>query len=299
MSVTIGIDIGATYTKFVAVSPSGDIVGRSRLATDESSIDGMPAEIRAEVARIERESGPAQAVGVACPGLVRREGDVIHWMKGRLNLLEGLNWRDALQRDSLVPVINDGQAALKAEAWLGAGRGCRDVVMLTLGTGVGGAILCDGRMLSGHLGRAGHLGHLALNLAGEKDLANTPGSLEDAIGNCTLLRRSAGRFATTAELIAAHLTGDLVATAIWQTSLDYLAAALASIINAVDPKRIILGGGIAARAGRALFEPLRTFMDAYEWRPVGTGVEIVPAELGDEAGAIGSAKHAMEHYDAK
>ncbi|HUR20311.1 MAG TPA: ROK family protein, partial [Vicinamibacterales bacterium] len=275
------------------------IVARSRLATDDSGIERMPAEIRQEVARLESEFGRAHAIGVACPGLVRREGDVIHWMKGRLNFLEGLSWRDALQRDSLVPVINDGHAALEGEVWLGAGRGCRDVVMLTLGTGVGGAILCDGRMLSGHLGRAGHLGHLALNPAGEKDIANTPGSLEDAIGNCTLLRRSGGRFTTTAALIEAHLAGDPHATSVWQTSLDHLAAALASIINAIDPQRIILGGGIAMRAGRALFDPLRTLMDSYEWRPLGTGVEILPAELGDEAGAIGSAKHAMEHYDAK
>lgn len=298
MQFAVGIDIGGTYIKVVAISPSGEILARSRVATDDSAVSRMPADIRAEISRMEKDLGDAQTVGVACPGLVCKQGDAIRWMRGRLNLLEGLNWTDILQRDRRVPVINDGHAALKAETWLGAGRGCQDVVMLTLGTGVGGAILSDGRVLSGHLGRAGHVGHISLDPTGCMDLVNTPGSLEDAVGNCTVLRRTGGQFATTSELLEAHLIGNQLATDVWLKSVDYLSAGLTSIINLVDPQRIILGGGIAARAGQALFDPLRTRMDVYEWRPVDTPVEIVPAALGDEAGAIGSAKHAMEHHDA-
>ncbi len=74
-----------------------------------------------------------------------------------------------------------------------------------------------------------------------------------------------------------------------------LAAGISSIVNAVDPARVILGGGIAAHAGDALLVPLRRWMDEYEWRPLGTGVDIVVAELGDEAGAVGAASHAREH----
>ncbi|MEP6914640.1 MAG: ROK family protein [Acidobacteriota bacterium] len=298
MSVALGIDIGGTAVKFVALSARGEILGRWRVPTDESSAEGVPAAIRSEIRRMEDQFGVAQPIGVACPGLVRRGGVVIHWMKGRLNLLENLNWEQVLGRDAPVPVINDGHAALKAEIWLGAGRGCRDLVMLTLGTGVGGGILSDGRVLSGHLGRAGHLGHVSLNPSGEVDIANTPGSLEDAIGNCTVARRSAGRYRSTADLVRAHLEGDPLATQVWLTSVHQLAVALASIINALDPQRIILGGGIAAHARDALFVPLRERMNACEWRPTGVPVEIVSAELGDEAGAIGAAKHAMEVYDA-
>jgi glucokinase len=225
---------------------------------------------------------------------VRREGDAVYWMKGRLDVLEGLHWTEVLQRRSPVTVINDAQAALVGEAWLGAGRECRDVVMLTIGTGVGGAIMCDGHVLSGTMGRAGHLGHIALQVPGRKDIVNTPGSLEDAIGNCTIRERTAGRFTSTEALVAAHLAGDPFATEVWHRSVMCLAAGLASIVNAVDPRRIILGGGIAARAGDALMTPLRTWMDEYEWRPDGRGVEIVTAALGDEAGAIGAARRAME-----
>src|SRR5690606_34234769 len=152
---------------------------------------------------------------VACPGLVRPEGDAVYWMKGRLEVLEGLQWTTALRRPLQVQVVNDAQAALSAECWLGAGRGCRDVVMLTLGTGVGGAIMCDGRVLSGSTGRAGHLGHMALRVPADKDIVNTPGSLEDAIGNCTIGHRTGGRFTSTEALVEAHLAGDASATAVW------------------------------------------------------------------------------------
>jgi glucokinase len=290
----LGIDIGGTYTKLIAVTADGSLAHRARVSTDDSPASRLPEDVAREVARIESALGRADAIGVACPGLVRREGDAVYWMKGRLDVLEGLHWTRALQRSSPVRVINDAQAALVGEAWLGAGRECRDVVMLTIGTGVGGAIMCDGHVLSGSTGRAGHLGHIALRVPGRKDIVNTPGSLEDAIGNCTVRERTGGRFTSTEALVAAHLAGDPFATEVWHTSVMCLAAGLASIINAVDPARIILGGGIAARAGDALMTPLRTWMGEYEWRPDGRGVEIVTAVLGDEAGAIGAARRAME-----
>jgi glucokinase len=291
---TIGIDIGGTFTKLVAMSSSGVIVTRARGATNDTSVSSLVNDIREQIARIETAIGSAAAIGIACPGLVRRDARAVHWMKGRLNALEGLDWTMALERGAAVPVINDGHAALQAETWLGAGRGCRDLVMLTLGTGVGGAILTDGRVLIGSTGRGGHLGHITVNATGDKDIVNTPGSLENAIGNCTIAKRTAGRFTSTDALIAAHLQGDREATEVWHASIAALAAALASIVNAVDPSRIILGGGITTSAGEALFAPLRDYMHGVEWRPDGTPVEIVAAQLGDEAGAIGAAKLALE-----
>ena len=288
----IGIDIGGTFVKIVAIAPDGSIVRRARVATDDTPASRLPLDVARAVGETEAAVGRVHAIGIACPGLVRREGDAVYWMKGRLDVLEGLDWPSALARP--VRVVNDAQAALVGECWLGAGRGCRDVVMLTIGTGVGGAIVADGRMIAGNSGRAGHLGHITVDATGAKDIVDTPGSLEDAIGNCTISRRSGGRFVSTEALVAAHLDGDGEATDIWHTSVRALAAGIASIVNAVDPARIILGGGIAAHAGEALMQPLRGWLDEYEWRPRGVGVEIVIAELGDEAGAIGAARHAME-----
>ena len=296
VNAAVGIDIGGTFIKIVAVSPEGAILYRSRLSIDNSSVHELPNHIRREILEIDGRLGEVQCVGVSSPGIVGCDGKTISWMKGRMNALEGLNWTQALHRRNSVPLINDANAALKGEAWVGAGVGCKDIVMLTLGTGVGGSIICNGRPLTGSTGRAGHFGHISLNVSGQKGITNTPGSLEDAIGECTLPRRSAGRFASTKELVEAHLAGDPFATTVWHKSIKFLAVGLVSVINSVDPERIILGGGIA-RAGHALFVPLRRFMDLYEWRPNNRGVEIVPAQLDDEAGAIGSAKFAMENYD--
>ena len=153
--------------------------------------------------------------------------------------------------------------------------------------------MVDGRLLRGHIGRAGHLGHSSLDPEGPPDCAGTPGSLEVAMGNCTLRERSRGRFQTTHDLIAAHLKGDTEATAIWLKSIKALAASVCSFINILDPEAVILGGGIA-RADRALFEPLQLFLEPIEWQPVGQRAKIVPAQLGEFAGAIGAASNGLK-----
>jgi uncharacterized phosphosugar-binding protein len=211
-------------------------------------------------------------------------------MPGRLRGLEGFDWARAL--GAPVAVLNDSHAALLGEAWKGAAAGGRDVVLLTLGTGVGGAVLTGGRLLTGHLGRGGHLGHLSLDPDGPPDVTGMPGSLEGAIGNCTLAQRSGGHFRDTRELVEAHRRGDARATAVWLESVRRLACGVASIVNAVDPEVVVLGGGIAL-AGEALFGPLARFLDGVEWRPGGRRVRVVPAVLGDHAGALGAARHAM------
>src|SRR5204863_9314343 len=135
---------------------------------------------------IVRSCPAGAAVGVAAPGLPSRDGGSITYMPDRLPGLEGLNWQEWLGLDAPVPVFNDAQAALLGEVWIGSAKGATNVVLLTLGTGVGGAAMVDGRVLRGNLGRAGHLGHVSLNPEGALDIVNTPGSLEDSIGDHNL-----------------------------------------------------------------------------------------------------------------
>src|SRR5206468_9538862 len=156
-----------------------------------------------------------------------------------------------------------------------------------------GAIMSEGRLVEGHIGRAGHLGHVCLDPDGPVGIAGMPGSLENAIGNGSLSERSKGRFADTRALVEAHRAGDAEATEVWLRSVWVLACAVASIVNAVDPEVVILGGGIA-RAGPALFDPLAKFLERVEWRPLGRTVRVVPATLGDVAGALGAARGAMK-----
>src|ERR1051326_6071066 len=205
----LGIDLGGSSIKTIAVTPAGQVLSRHNVDFDPSRKMDWAEKILALVRETSRQHGaPPGSMGLSAPGLAAADGRSIACMPERLQGLEGLDWTVYLEAPALVPVLNDAHAALLGEAWAGAARGFQNVIMLTLGTGVGGAAMVDGRLLRGHIGRAGHLGHSSLDPDGPPDCAGTPGSLEVAIGNCTIQDRSGGRFHTTHELIAAHLKGD-------------------------------------------------------------------------------------------
>ena len=160
--------------------------------------------------------------------------------------------------------------------------------MLTLGTGVGGAVYSGGRLLRGAIGRAGHLGHITLDVDAPCDVFGQPGSLESMLGNQTIAARGEGRYATTHALIDAYAAGDAHASKIWLESVRVLSVGIASLINVLDPEKVIVGGGIAVGAGARLFEPMSEFLNQFEWRPGGHRVEILPAKAGDMAGCLGA-----------
>jgi glucokinase len=286
----LGIDLGGTEIKAVVVDEDGTIIRREARPTGDTGESSCAWALT--IRDLALELGKAMPVGIAAPGLAAADARSIAFMPGRLRGLEQLDWTKHLGRTELVPVTNDAHASILAEAWIGAARGVRNVAMLTLGTGVGGALMVDGRLLRGHLGRAGHLGHLCLDLDGAPDIVGTPGSLEDFIGNHNVQARSGGRFATTRELLAAAAADDPEAARIWVRSVHALACAIASLINVVDPALVIIGGGIAS-AGDQLFTPLEAALAKMEWRPAGHTVRIVPAALDEWSGAIGAARTAL------
>ncbi|HXT40572.1 MAG TPA: ROK family protein [Candidatus Angelobacter sp.] len=291
---SLGIDLGGSSIKTIAVTPQGETLSRHNTDFDPAKSMEWAEKIRSLAGEIQRERGtPADGIGLSAPGLAAADGRSIACMPERLQGLEGLDWTKFLGAARTIPVLNDAHAALLGEAWVGAARGFRNVIMLTLGTGVGGAAIVDGRLLRGHIGRGGHLGHSSLDPDGPPDCAGAPGSIEVAIGNCTIQQRSRGRFQSTHDLITAHLNGDADATAIWLKSVKALAAAVCSFINILDPEAVIIGGGIA-RAGKVLFEPLEKFLDPMEWRPGGHRAKILPAQLGEFAGAFGAAANALK-----
>jgi glucokinase len=296
MSYTIGIDLGGTNIKAVAVSEDGDVLAQTSAPTageTGTTEDGaaVARNVARQLAALEAKVGrTASAVGLAAPGLVARDGRSMASISGHLESVEGLVWADHLGGREPA-LLNDAHAALVGEVWRGAAAGAEDAVLLTLGTGVGGAVLAEGRLLRGHLGRAGHLGHMCLDVDAPRDSLGIPGTLEEAIGNRTLPARSAGRFNSTEELVAAYLAGDAEAARVWLRSVFKLACAVTNIINAFDPEVFVIGGGVA-RAGRALFGPLTEYLDGMEWRPQGHRVRVAPAALGDAAGALGAARNA-------
>jgi glucokinase len=133
---------------------------------------------------------------------------------------------------------------------------------------------------------------MVINDEGACDITGMPGSLEDCIGNCTIEKRSEGKFSSTHDLLTAYRAGDSFAKAVWLKSVRQLAIGLASITNILSPETIVLGGGIA-EAGHILFEPLNKYLAEFEWRAGGNKVEIVKALHGDLAGTLGAASFAM------
>lgn len=291
LNLAIGIDLGGTNIKAALVdTQSAKTLATLSKPTRDGGFDGdaplFALTVREIVHEFETQAGQKLAVGLSAPGLANPDGRCIDWMPGRMHGLEKFVWADFLGRHCRV--LNDAHAALLGEVWAGAAKNTRDAFMLTLGTGVGGAIWSGGRLLQGKIGRAGHLGHFSVDSNAPRDGFNTPGSLEQAIGNQTIAQRGEGRYATTHALLDAYATGDEHAQKVWLTSIRHLAAAIASLINVLDPEVVILGGGIATGAKDLLFKPLQHILDTFEWRPGGHQAHLVPAELGDSAGCLGA-----------
>lgn len=290
-SLAIGIDLGGTNIKAALVDTrTAQVLASLSKPTRDGEFEGdvprFAVTVRQIVAEFEAQAGGTLRVGLSAPGLANPNGRCIDWMPGRMHGLEKFDWSAFLGRDCRV--LNDAHAALLGEVWAGAAKDHQDVFMLTLGTGVGGAVYSGGRLLRGVIGRAGHLGHITLDVKAPCDVFGTPGSLESMLGNQTIAARGEGRYANTHAVIDAYGAGDAHASKVWLESVRQLAAGIASLINVLDPAAVIIGGGIATGAGERLFKPLAGFLDEYEWRPGGHRAQIVPAALGDSAGCLGT-----------
>ena len=178
MNRLIGIDIGGTQIKMGAFSPEGIMLGQWIRETGDRPTTGAPAFAETVRQMLEETNGSDATIGIAAPGVAAKDGRSIAYQPGKMHGIEGFDWGAFLDRD--VPVLNDGHAALLGEVWQGAAQGAKDAILLTLGTGVGGAILSDGKLLKGTFGRAGHLGHTSVTESAERSIFGTPGSLEAA-----------------------------------------------------------------------------------------------------------------------
>ncbi len=289
MNLTIGIDLGGTRIKGVLLNAdTGDVLEQHTTSTNDGAGQVWQTGVTQTVDALRQAAThPIAGIGLAAPGLPNVANTTIACMPGRLQGLENFDWSALL--GAPVRVLNDAHAALLAEARFGAARQCQNVVMLTLGTGVGGGLLLNGELYQGFFQMAGHLGHMTVDADSDQlDITNTPGSLEDAIGNATVSRRSFGRYQSTYALLDGYRQNEPLATLVWLTSVRRLAAAIASLANAFSPERVVLGGGIT-QADDALFLPLQTFMEPFAWKPGGKEIPIIKARFADWAGAIGAA----------
>ena len=288
MKVAIGIDLGGTNVKGILMREDGEILKQHYIPTKDDA-EGKWRENVLEMVNFLKDfyQKPIDIIGLSAPGLANADNTCIAHLPNRLLGLENFIWEEYFGTKTLV--LNDAHAALMAEAKFGIMEGYKHAVLLTLGTGVGGGIMINSQLYQGLSQMAGHLGHISLNANDDElSILGMAGSLEYAIGNCSIERRSMGRFQSTHELVNAYSKGESFATWLWLDSVRKLAIAIASLINALSPEIIVLAGGITT-AGDALFQPLHEFIELFEFRPKGKTTLIKQAKFADLSGAIGAA----------
>ncbi|MFG2918600.1 ROK family protein [Kitasatospora sp. NPDC048298] len=285
----IALDVGGTYIKGAAVAEDGSLRHTERWFTRaERGPEAVLETVLDCAAELAGRFRPA-AAGIAVPGIVDEPA-------GTAVLAANLGWHDLPLRHWLsehlgIPVAfgHDVRAGGIAEARAGAGRGSRNFLFVPVGTGIATALMVDGRPLTGSHTRAGELGHLVVRPGGEPCACGGRGCVETFASASAIARRytaaTGERYVTAQQVAERAATGDRTAAAVWQEAVDALADGLASAVTLLDPERVVIGGGLA-RAGEPYFAPLREALAArltFQAMP-----QLVPAELGHEAGCYGA-----------
>lgn len=306
--LAVGIDIGGTKIGAGVVDEEGSILARTIMPTDPDNPAGIDGAIIAAVASL-RESYEVGAVGVAAAGFVSPRRD-------RVMFAPNIGWRDYPLRDNLamgipLPIVveNDANAAGWAEFRFGTGRDATDMVMVTLGTGVGGAIIVDGHLLRGAFGLAGEIGHLKMVPNGHYCGCGHEGCWERYASGSALTAAARARVTTdprgTEHMVALaggqarkikgpHVTaaaeaGDPVALELMQNLGYWVGMGAASLAAVLDPELIVIGGGVADSGHLFLDDVRGGFLDQLSARGHRPEARIELACLGNDAGIIGAA----------
>ncbi len=303
---SIGIDFGGTTIKSGLVV-GGEIVHRGNPIETETlgGADGIVEALVALVGQLGEHGQPPAAIGIGLPGFVDSENGIVH------ELTNVPGWDEVPLRQILrdrtglpVTIENDAKAMAYGEWKYGAARSGRYVVCITLGTGVGGALILDGKIHRGAKLAAGEIGHMSIDYRGRPGPYGTNGGLEEYIGNQQIAQRAteryraAGREMTEEQCSPLHLAeaahaGDAIARQLWEDLGDELGAALASVVWIINPDTIVIGGGVA-KAGALIFDPLWKSIRNRTLDILHSDLRILPAALGNDAGIIGSAALALD-----
>jgi len=310
LKLAIGVDLGGTNIKAGVVNEEGRILEQSSVPTMAaegpdaviSRIVRLAADLRGKI------PGSLLGVGVGSPGPLDPTEGLIYTTPNMPGW-ENYPMKKKLEEKIRVPVVvdNDANCAALAEYWRGAGQGAHTMILLTLGTGIGGGIVRDGRLINGEHVAAGEIGHMVINFDGPKCGCGNHGCLEAYSGTAGILRRaredlekpgavsllrelSQGdhKNLTPAMISEAAGKGDGVALGILRETGRLLGVGVVSLVNIFAPEVVILGGGVAA-AGEVLFSAVREEVKRKAMPPCNERVRIVPAAMGNSAGVVGAA----------
>lgn len=286
----VGIDIGGTAIKAGIVTRDGKVAARRQIAFDRDlSFDGLISALSTTAGALCAEAGKdAAAIGVCLPGFVDRATGMLVDGGANVPSLREKPLAVHLQAATGLPVQveNDGIAATVGEARFGAGRGFRRFALLTIGTGVGGAVSIDGSVVAGSRGEPPEIGAIMVHRDGE-----TPAHLESLACASAFLERygrySGRRVESVPELFAILETDEAAARAVDEIG-HIIAGVFAPLINALNLEACIVGGGVAA-AGEALLRPIRNHLPALTWPMLMRNSRILQAGCGNDAGLLGAA----------
>ncbi|HEY9857110.1 MAG TPA: ROK family protein [Stenomitos sp.] len=309
-SYALGLDLGGTKIFAGLVDGAGNVLNQWRISTPTGG--GGPAILKALVEAVGTITGNLSSeerdrlvgVGVSSAGHINHQTGVVEYCTPNLPGWSGTHVTEAITAAHRLPAVadNDGNCAAYGEFWVGAGRGVQNLVALTIGTGLGGGIIVDGQMVRGARGGGAEIGHTILVPAGYPCNCGQQGCIESYVSG-TALAKAAERSGHWSPAPSSHQifewarSGDDKALGLVQDMARHLAVGMVTIINFLDPERIIVGGGVSSQGD--LFMPMvREFVTELYGERGWDASNVVLAELGERAGMIGAAGQAFERYGA-
>lgn len=305
--VVLGIDIGGTQIRAGMVDELGAVLA-SRTVETPPDLEGFVPSLHDAIRWLLEATSLPAGVGVGCKGIINPDTTLVEVLPGALHYLEGLRLSDLVGLPVEVPVFadNDARVALAGEMVWGAAKGYDDVVMLTLGASVGGAVIANGQLLRGHTGMAGNLGHITVDADGLPCSCGNRGCLETVFSaraiegeawsavhrgcpsTLTRLFREQPQLATCRTVFQAASEGDELSQSIVGTAIHVLAGAIAGLLHIFDPQVVILGGQVVD-AGAELLTPLQEEVWDRSRNLLGREVPIIEQEVSDRSGIVGAA----------
>lgn len=316
MALYLGIDLGGTTCTFGLMDSQGNMGKTVEIPTQQYDDPDVMLKRLAAAAQplLDSAPEPVVAAGIGVPGPVRHADGVCVYapnLNGWVNLAVGPRLSEMLGIP--VNVVNDANAAALGEARYGAGRGSNDVLVLTLGTGIGSGLILGGKLHLGHSERGAEVGHMTVAVDDKRGSAGNVGTLESVCGRDAIVWRAIRALTwgtkslipevcpdlsklTPRDIAVAAERGDVVAEKVWTETASYLAVGIVNVVFTADVERVVIAGGVA-RAGQALFLPLKRAVAARTSRLHFDAEQIVAAALGDRAGLIGAAEWGRERHE--
>ena len=311
-NLVFAVDLGGTYLRAALVSGSGKIHRQLKQPTPKGDSPDCVIDALATAAQkwSDDEGQTIVAASIMVPGTVDDENAVVV-QAPNLPSLTNFPLKRVLEKRLGWPVVleNDANAAAVGEMWLGAARGCRDVVSVTLGTGVGGGVILDGELWRGAHGSAGEIGHTTVDpFAGLKCKCGNTGCLELFASATAIVRMTRenisrfpqsvlnGRELTAEQVYEAGRDGDQLALLVFKRFGTYLGIGLANLINIIDPEIIVIAGG-AVNGWELFAREMQQEVNERAVRATAQQVKIAPAQRGDNAGLLGAARLAFLRQD--